>query len=54
MLKCFFHGVDSNIISILSDNMAFNTVKLNNVNLVDDGNFDEDDPETINNVRLMA
>ena len=50
----FFQDVDSNIITFLMDDMGFNTIDLNNINLGDDNNFDEDDPETINHVRLMA
>ena len=34
--------------------MDFDTIDLNNINLNDDDNFDEDDPETINHVRLMT
>ena len=49
----FFHDADSNIITFLTDDMGFNTVDLNNINL-DDDNFDKDDPETINHVRLMT
>ena len=48
-----FDDVDSNIVTFLSDAMGFNTIDLNSINL-DDGDFDEDDPETINCVRLMA
>ena len=33
--------------------MGLNTIYLNKINL-GDGNFDEDDPETIIHVRLMA
>ena len=48
-----FDDVDSNIVTFLSDAMGFNTIDLNSINL-DDGDFDEDDPETINCVRFMA
>ena len=35
--------------------MGFTTIGLNDINLDDDdNNFDEDDPETINHVKLMA
>ena len=32
----------------------FNTIDPNNINLDDDDKFDEDDPETINHVTLVA
>ena len=51
----FFHVVDSNTVPFQRDDMGFNTIDLNDNNLGDDGNnFDEDDPETINHVRLVA
>ena len=57
----FFHYLDSNNITFLTDNMGFDTTDLNNINLDDDDdddddddNFDEDDSETINHVRLMT
>lgn len=34
--------------------MSFNTIGINNINLDDDHNFDEEDPETIVHVKLMA
>ena len=49
----FFYDVDSYIITFLSNDMGFNTIEFNNINLKDD-NFDEDGPETINYVRLMT
>ena len=49
----FFHDVNSNIIIFLSNDMSFNTIILNNINLDDDDNFDKDDPEIINLLRLM-
>ena len=45
----FFHDVDSNII-FHSNDMGYNTI---DNNILDDGNFDENDPESINHVRLM-
>ena len=48
-----FVNEDSNNITLLSDEMGFLSVDLNNINL-DDANFDEDDPETIIHVRLMV
>ena len=51
----FFHDVDSSFITFLSDDMGFNTIDLNSINLDDgDNNFDEEYPETIILVRLMA
>ena len=47
----FFHDAGSNIIIFLTDDMGFNTIDLNNVNL-DYDNFNEDDPETVNHVRF--
>ena len=44
----FFHDVDSNIFH--SNDMGYNTI---DNNILDDGNFGENDPETINHVRLM-
>ena len=46
----FFHDVDSNII-FHSNDMGYNTI---DNNILDDGNFDENDPESINHVRLMG
>ena len=34
--------------------MSFNTIGINNINLDDDHNFDEEDPETIVHVKFMA
>ena len=44
---------NANIIAIFSNDTAFNTIDLNNINL-DDDNFYKDDPETINHVRLIT
>ena len=41
------------VMSFFSDEIGILSVNCNNVDL-DDGNFDEDDPETIIRVRLMA
>ena len=49
----FFNDVDANIIRFLSDDLGFNTIDLNNINF-DIDNCDEDDPETINHVRLIT
>ena len=49
----FFHDVDSNIITFLTDDMGFNIVDVNNINL-DDDSFDENHLETINHVRIMT
>ena len=35
---------------MFSNDMGYNTI---DNNILDDGNFDENDPETINHVRLM-
>ena len=43
----FSHDVDSNIITFLSNDMGFNTVDLNNINLDGDNNFDEEDPKLL-------
>ena len=40
----YFYDVDSNIMTFLTDDMCFNTLNLNNVNLDNDDNFDEDVP----------
>ena len=51
----FSHDVDSNFITFLGDDMGFNTVDLNNIKLDEGGNnFDEEDSETIINVRLIT
>ena len=44
---------DSDIISLFSYDMGLLTIDLNKINLNDD-NFDEDDPETIGLVTLIA
>ena len=49
----FFDDVDSNIVTFLSDNMGVNTIDINNIN-VDDDTLDKDDPETINNCRIIT
>ena len=49
-----FHDVDPNIITFLNDDMVVNTIDLNIINLDGDDSFDEDDPETINKIRLMT
>ena len=41
----FFHDAGSNIFIFLTDDIGFNTIDLNNVNL-DYDKFNEDDPET--------
>ena len=41
------------VMSFSSDEISILSVNCNNVDL-DDANFDEDDPETIIRVRLMA
>ena len=43
----FFHEVDPKIFTILSNDMSFNCIDLNNIDL-DDGNFDEEDTKTVN------
>ena len=43
-----FDDKDSDIVTFFSDDLDLNTIDLNNIN------FDEQDPETIINVRLMA
>ena len=45
--------IDSNIVTFFSDSIGLNTIDLNNV-ILDDDNFDGDNPETIIHVRLMA
>lgn len=42
------------LLHFLIDDMSFNTIGINNINLDDDHNFDEEDPETIVHVKLMA
>ena len=48
-----FGDIDSNIVTFFSNNIGLNSKNLHNVNL-DDDNFDDCDPKTINQVRLMA
>ena len=48
-----FFVEDSGNVSFLSDEMGILSVNLDNINLYD-GNFYEDDPETIIYVRLLA
>ena len=48
----FLHNVCSNIITFPCDDMGSNNIDGKNINLNDD-NFDEDDPETMNHVRLI-
>ena len=50
----FFHDVHSNIITFFNNDMVFNTIDLNSIKLDDDNDNSEDDPETINHVRLMT
>ena len=45
--------IDSDIDTFFSDNMGLVNIDLNNINR-DGNNFDEDDPETIIHVGLMA
>ena len=49
----FFNDADFNIVTFHSDDMGFNSIDLNNINLNDD-DCDEEDPKTINHVRIMA
>ena len=42
------------LLHFLIDDVSFNTIGINNINLDDDHNFDEEDPETIVHVKLMA
>ena len=51
--EIFFGNADSNIIRIPSNDIGFNTIYLSNVNL-DEDNFDENNPETIIYVKIMA
>ena len=48
-----FADADYDFAKFFSDDMGLNAINLNNIILEDD-NFDEDDPETIIHVRLMA
>ena len=45
--------IDSDIATFFSDSIGLNIIDLNNFN-VDDDSFNEDSPETITHVRLMA
>lgn len=42
------------LLDFLIDDLSFNTIGINNINLDDDHNFDEEDPETIVHVKFMA
>ena len=48
-----FINADSDNATLFSDDMALNTIDFNNINLVDD-DFDEEDPDTSIDVRLIA
>ena len=48
-----FINADSDNAILFSDDMALNTIDFNNINLVDD-DFDEEDPDTSIDVRLIA
>ena len=53
----FFHDVDSTIVTFLNNDMFFNTIDFDNINLDDDDDddsFNEDDPETINHIKLKT
>ena len=45
--------IDSHFATFFSDEVSVITMNFNNINL-DDNNFDEEDPETIIHVRLIA
>ena len=45
--------IDSDIVTFFSDGMGLVTIDLNNISL-DDCNFDEDDTETIIQIKHMA
>ena len=45
--------IDSDIVTFFSDGMGLVTIDLNNISL-DDCNFDEDDSETIIQIKRMA
>ena len=45
--------IDSDIVTFFSDGMGLVTIDLNNISL-DDCNFDEDDPETVIQIKHMA
>ena len=53
MLILFDDDVNSDIVTIFSNDIGLDSINLNNVNL-DDDNFDDCDPETINHGRLTA
>ena len=46
-------GIDSDIVTFFSNDIGLNSVIMNNINL-DDDDFGDCDPETINHGRLMA
>ena len=46
--------IDSDIVTFFSDDMGFNVTDLNNIDLDDDNCDDNDDPETIIQVRVVA
>ena len=48
-----FGDIDSDIVTFFSIDIGLNCMNLNNVN-IDDDNFGDYDPETINHFRLMA
>ena len=49
----FFYDVDCNNITFPNEDVVLSNIDLININL-DDDIFDEDDPETIDHVRLMT
>ena len=51
-----FDDIDSRTVTFFSQDMSLVTItiELKNFNPDDDDNFDEDDPETVIHVRLMA
>ena len=51
--EIFFYDVDCNNITFPNDDVVLSNIDLININL-DDDIFDEDDPETIDHVRLMT
>ena len=48
-----FGNIDSDLITLFSNEIDLNSIRFNNVNL-DDDSFDHLDPKTINYIRLMA
>ena len=48
-----FLYADSDFVTYFSDDRDLNTINFDNIT-IDNDNFDEDDPETIINVKLMA